>query len=117
MGRRLRAIANHIGAHGAAAAVHEQETQTETQRRVGPDEQALLATAEALFPGGTPNGNSTAKGFVFDRGEGAYVWDKTGNKFLDLAMGSGPMFIGHAHPRVVAAIQRRAAKGATSPGR
>ena len=112
MGRRLRAIANHFGARGAAAAVQQE---TETQRRGGPAEQALLATAEALFPGGTPNGNSTAKGFVFDRGEGAYVWDKTGNKFLDLAMGSGPMFIGHAHPRVVEAIQRRAAKGVTSP--
>eukprot|EP01045_Picozoa_sp_COSAG04_P049426 COSAG04_NODE_19482_length_415_cov_1.117089_2_plen_42_part_00 len=29
---------------------------------------------------------------------GAYVFDKAGTKYLDLAMGSGPMFIGHAHP-------------------
>eukprot|EP01045_Picozoa_sp_COSAG04_P012603 COSAG04_NODE_853_length_9864_cov_7.564260_7_plen_555_part_00 len=106
--RRIGALARHIGSGDAAAAV-----ETEVKRTVGPEEQALLAAAEELFPGGTPNGNSTAKGFLFAEGQGAYVFDKTGTKYLDLAMGSGPMFIGHAHPHVVEAIQSRAAKGVT----
>ena len=91
--RRIGALARHVGSGDAAAAV-----ETEVKRTVGPEEQALLAAAEELFPGGTPNGNSTAKGFLFAEGQGAYVFDKTGTKYLDLAMGSGPMFIGHAHP-------------------
>ena len=91
--RRIGALAHHVGSGDATAAV-----ETEVKRTVGPEEQALLAAAEELFPDGTPNGNSTAKGFLFAEGQGAYVFDKTGTKYLDLAMGSGPMFIGHAHP-------------------
>ena len=54
--RRIGALAHHIGSGDAAAAAVE----TEVKRTVGPEEQALLAAAEELFPGGTPNGNSTA---------------------------------------------------------
>ena len=53
--RRIGALARHVGSGDAAAAV-----ETEVKRTVGPEEQALLAAAEELFPGGTPNGNSTA---------------------------------------------------------
>ena len=79
------------------------------QRVVGPEEQALLSTAERVFPGGT-TGNSCARGVVIAEGRGPHVWDRSGNRYVDLAMGSGPMFIGHGHPAVVAALQRQAAK-------
>src|SRR5262249_56443911 len=51
--------------------------------------------------------------FVAARGEGATIWSIDGRKFTDFVLGSGPMIIGHAHPRVVAAIQEQAARGTT----
>ena len=75
----------------------------------GEAERELLAVAQQVFPGGT-TGNSCAKGIVIAEGKGPHVWDVSGNKYVDLAMGSGPMFIGHSHPAVVAAIQVRPPK-------
>lgn len=49
--------------------------------------------------------------FAVAGGKGAQVWDAAGNKYYDYLMGSGPMLLGHAHPRVVEAIQRQAALG------
>src|SRR5262245_66559922 len=51
--------------------------------------------------------------FVAARGEGATIWSIDGRKFTDFVLGSGPMIIGHAHPRVVAAIEERAGRGAS----
>jgi acetylornithine/N-succinyldiaminopimelate aminotransferase len=44
------------------------------------------------------------------RGEGSYVWDTKGHKYLDLVMGIGVNGLGHCHPRVVAAIREQAGK-------
>ena len=44
------------------------------------------------------------------RGEGSYVWDSEGHKYLDLVMGIGVNGLGHCHPRVVAAIREQARK-------
>jgi glutamate-1-semialdehyde 2,1-aminomutase len=49
--------------------------------------------------------------FTIARGAGAHVWDTDGRRFYDYVMGSGPMALGHAHPRVVAAICEQAARG------
>ncbi|MFI4986500.1 MAG: aspartate aminotransferase family protein [Alphaproteobacteria bacterium] len=51
--------------------------------------------------------------FVAARGAGASLWATDGREFIDFVLGSGPMVIGHAHPRVVAAIQEQAARGTT----
>jgi glutamate-1-semialdehyde 2,1-aminomutase len=50
---------------------------------------------------------------VIDRGEGSKVWDVSGNEYLDYALGSGPMFIGHAHPKVVEAVRERVGRSTT----
>ena len=42
------------------------------------------------------------------RGEGSYVWDAEGKKYLDLYGGHAVALPGHCHPRVVAAIQAQA---------
>ena len=55
--------------------------------------------------GGTP--------LFFARGEGAEVIDADGNRFIDLCHSWGPLVLGHAHPAVVEAITRTAAKGST----
>jgi acetylornithine/N-succinyldiaminopimelate aminotransferase len=45
---------------------------------------------------------------LFLKGEGAYVEDQEGNKYLDFLSGLGVNNVGHCHPRVVAAICRQA---------
>ena len=45
-----------------------------------------------------------------DRGEGAYLFDTQGDRYLDFTCGIGVTNTGHAHPRVVKAIQDQAAK-------
>ena len=57
---------------------------------------------------------SPAWGIVFDldldHAEGCYVYDTKGNRYLDFTSGIGVTNTGHAHPRVVKAIQDQAAK-------
>jgi glutamate-1-semialdehyde 2,1-aminomutase len=45
------------------------------------------------------------------RGEGAYVLDEDGNRYVDWVMSWGPLIAGHAHPEVVSAVQAAAAAG------
>jgi acetylornithine/N-succinyldiaminopimelate aminotransferase len=44
----------------------------------------------------------------FVRGEGAWLWDEQGNRYLDFLCGISVTSIGHCHPRVVAAIREQA---------
>jgi glutamate-1-semialdehyde 2,1-aminomutase len=46
------------------------------------------------------------------RGEGAWLVDVDGNRYLDLMLAFGALIHGHAHPRLVAAAQRAVADGA-----
>jgi glutamate-1-semialdehyde 2,1-aminomutase len=41
-----------------------------------------------------------------ERGEGAYLVDVDGNRYLDYVLSWGPLVLGHAHPRVVAALEQ-----------
>ena len=45
---------------------------------------------------------------VMDRGEGCYVYDLDGNKYLDFVGGIAVNGLGHCHPAIVAALQERA---------
>src|SRR3954463_12087418 len=47
---------------------------------------------------------------VLDHGDGATLTDVDGNTFLDFTGGVGCLNVGHAHPRVVAAVQEQAAR-------
>jgi len=53
--------------------------------------------------GGTPR--------FFARGQGPYLWDVDGNRYVDLVCSWGPLIAGHAHPTVVAAVQAATARG------
>src|SRR3954468_1635698 len=74
--------------------------------------------AGRVIPGGV---NSPARAFgavggkpVFiARGEGPYLFDLDGNRYLDLVGSWGPLILGHCHPRVVQAVQEAAARGAS----
>ena len=85
---------------------------------------ALVERAEGLFPGGV---NSPVRAFrsvgrpplVLESGDGAYVRDADGRRYIDYIGGWGPAILGHAHPAVSAAIARAIgnglALGATHP--
>ncbi|HDE9908401.1 TPA: glutamate-1-semialdehyde 2,1-aminomutase [Staphylococcus aureus] len=48
---------------------------------------------------------------VMKEGNGAYLYDVDGNKFIDYLQAYGPIITGHAHPHITKAIQEQAAKG------
>lgn len=47
---------------------------------------------------------------ALEKGEGSYVWDVEGNKYLDLLAGIAVNSLGHSHPKVVQAISEQARK-------
>ena len=78
----------------------------------------LFQQAKTLIPGGV---NSPVRAFravggqplFIERGEGPYLYDVDGNRYIDYVLSWGPLISGHAHPAIVAAIQQAAAKGAS----
>ncbi len=75
------------------------------------EELALIAAARRVLPGGT-FGNFAAD-LVIREGQGAHVRDVSGNDYIDYLLGSGPMFIGHNHPKVTEAAQAQITRGTT----
>lgn len=47
---------------------------------------------------------------VLERGKGVFLWDTSGNKYLDFVSGLGVNALGHAHPRIVKVIREQTAK-------
>lgn len=72
--------------------------------------------ANGLFPGGV---NSPVRAYravggdppILVRGEGAHVWDADGRSHLDYVGSYGPLILGHANPRVTAALRRAVLAG------
>jgi len=77
---------------------------------------SLFKRAKTLFPGGV---NSPVRAFhavggnplFIERGEGAYIYDVDGNRYVDYVLSWGPLIAGHAHPKVVGAIVQAASRG------
>jgi glutamate-1-semialdehyde 2,1-aminomutase len=90
-----------------------------------PASQELFDRAVGLVPGGV---NSPVRAFqavggtprFMVRGEGPWLYDADGRRYVDLVCSWGPLVAGHAHPEVVAAVQAAAALGtsfgAPTPG-
>lgn len=78
--------------------------------------QALFQTAQQYIPGGV---NSPVRAFksvggnplFIEKGEGPYLFDADGNRYIDYVLSWGPLILGHAHPDVVAALKRAAERG------
>jgi glutamate-1-semialdehyde 2,1-aminomutase len=72
-----------------------------------------IRRSQELIPGGSTNSLLAPEGieFLIDRGEGPYVYDIDGRRFLDFMLGAGPLILGHAHPRIVATIEAQAKRG------
>lgn len=93
----------------------ENSSQQKTQRSA-----AAFEAARKVIPGGV---NSPVRAFggvggtprFIERGQGAYLFDLDGNRYIDHVCSWGPLILGHADPRVVEAI-RKAADGGSSFG-
>ena len=76
----------------------------------------LFERAQRSIPGGV---NSPVRAFravggtppFIARGQGAYIWDVAGSRYVDYVGSWGPLILGHAHPAVVEAVREVAAKG------
>lgn len=73
----------------------------------GVSSEKLWERALRAMPGGVSHDNRFLPPFpsYFDKGKGAHKWDVEGRKYIDYAMGSAAMMLGHSHPDVVAAIK------------
>ena len=77
---------------------------------------ALFDRAKSLMPGGV---NSPVRAFkningnpiFFEKAKGAYLFDADGNEYIDYIGSWGPMILGHAHPRVLAAVAKSIENG------
>ncbi|HUE97995.1 MAG TPA: glutamate-1-semialdehyde 2,1-aminomutase [Anaerolineales bacterium] len=77
---------------------------------------SLFQEAQKLLPGGV---DSPVRAFravggqplFIEGGEGPYLYDVDGNRYIDYVLSWGPLITGHAHPKVVKAIQDAATKG------
>jgi len=88
------------------------------------DSAAWRDRAAKLFPGGV---NSPVRAYravggeppIMVRGQGPFVWDADGDRYIDYVGAFGPLMLGHANPRVVeairTAIEAGGSFGATSP--
>src|SRR5437867_3302283 len=76
----------------------------------------LFARAQRTIPAGV---NSPVRAFrsvggtprFFARGEGAYLWDVDGRRYIDYVGSWGPAILGHAHAETVQAVQEAARDG------
>ncbi len=51
--------------------------------------------------------------FFVDRGQGAYLWDVEGNRYLDYVGSWGALILGHRHPDLLSAVEQALARGTT----
>ena len=83
------------------------------QGRMSEAELRQFHLASRLLPGGALGGNALPEDakFVFSHGKGGRFWDTSGNEYIDYCLGSGSLFLGHAHPAIVRAVTDQAVKG------
>jgi glutamate-1-semialdehyde 2,1-aminomutase len=79
---------------------------------------ALHERASQLIPGGVNSPVRAFKGvggnpLFIERGDGPYMYDADGNRFIDYVLSWGPLILGHAEPSVVEAITKQALKGSS----
>jgi glutamate-1-semialdehyde 2,1-aminomutase len=76
----------------------------------------LFAEALKYIPGGV---NSPVRAFravggqpfFVDKAQGAHIWDVDGNDYIDYVGTWGPAILGHAHPKIIAAVKAAAENG------
>jgi glutamate-1-semialdehyde 2,1-aminomutase len=85
----------------------------ETFRRLHTASTALHHKAQRTFPSGVTHDirHLTPFPLYVDHAAGSRKWDVDGNEIIDFVMGHGALFLGHAYPDIVKAVQDQMAKG------
>lgn len=81
-----------------------------------PKSRELFERAARVIPGGTLSPVRGATAFepypiYMERGDGPYLFDVDGNRYVDLVLGLGPIILGHNHPAVVASVTEQVKNG------
>ncbi len=76
----------------------------------------LFKAALEHIPGGVNSPVRAFRGvggdpFFIDRAKGARIWDVDGNEYIDYVGTWGPAILGHAHPKIIEAVQTTAERG------
>src|SRR3989440_7482569 len=78
---------------------------------------ALFARNRRWIPGGCVSLNRKVEPEIaFERGQGAYLWDVDGNRYIDYHAGFAPYLLGHADPEVDGAVRKALDSGWTLAG-
>jgi len=80
--------------------------------------ETLFASARNVIPGGVNSPVRAFKGVggtpvFFNKGEGAWLFDEDGNRYVDYVGSWGPLILGHRHPAVVQALKEQMELGLT----
>src|SRR5204862_4380599 len=112
---RLTAMTVETGSGGAAKTIDRRRIAGLTEAEQANFRERTRASAERferalkVMPGGVPSSfqqNDPWPTYI-ERGDGARVWDVDGNEYADFHNGFGVMCIGHANPKVGAAVKAR----------
>src|SRR5437764_3287185 len=85
------------------------EAEEERFRKARARSHELWTEARELLPRGVASSfqDAAPQPVFVDHGKGSRVWDVDGNEYVDFHNGFGVMVVGHAHPKIVEAVQRR----------
>src|SRR5262245_18778506 len=82
-----------------------------------PKSAAILENNRRVIPGGVVSVNRASQPeIVFVKGEGAYLWDADGSRYIDYHAAFAPHFLGHNDPYVTEAVVRVLREGASLYG-
>jgi ornithine--oxo-acid transaminase len=117
-GGLLAAALAALGEHAAPLAVEIVEYEPNLDRG-GATARLIEELAAAMLCGGTMHaaieterrysaGNYDPLPVVLVRGEGTHLWDQSGRRYLDMMSAYSAVSLGHAHPRIVRALEQQA---------
>ncbi|HEV3166035.1 MAG TPA: aminotransferase class III-fold pyridoxal phosphate-dependent enzyme, partial [Isosphaeraceae bacterium] len=83
------------------------QAEEERFRQARPRSHQLWTEAREVLPRGVPSSfqDAAPQPIFMEHGKGSRVWDVDGNEYVDFHNGFGVMVVGHAHPKIVAAVQ------------
>ena len=92
---------------------------TQSVATIADSYRARTPRSREMYEGGTSYTAGPAKGAYYyppyplamERGEGCYLWDVDGNKYLDCANHHTAQVLGHNHPRVMEAVRAQMSRG------
>lgn len=84
---------------------------TDARDRLRPASSPRKIASSDVLVGGTNSAFALSLNGCIARGEGSRVWDDDGNEYVDCLLSSGPMILGHSHPRVRSAVADQISDG------